>query len=64
MTPYEMRFNYLLNAKDALVNEYHAKLNEAQIMREMGEKPKIPSYPTKEQIFELAEEYKAFAEKK
>jgi hypothetical protein len=52
-------------AKDQLSNQYHAHLNEAQIKMQYGDiGATVPDYPTPEQIFQLAEEIKAFAEKK
>ena len=65
MTPYEQRFNYYMAAKDQLVSAYHAEVNEVQCRKEysLGSK-EFPVYPTAEQIFALAEDIKAFAEKK
>ena len=64
-TPYEARFNYYIAAKDQLSNQYHAQLNEAQIKMQYGDTGAVvPDYPTPAQIFSLAEEIKAFAEKK
>ena len=64
-TPYEQRFNYYMAAKDQLSNQYHAQLNEAQIKMQYGATgATVPDYPTPAQIFALAEEIKAFAEKK
>ena len=64
-TPYEQRFNYYLAARDQLTNAYHAEFNEVQCRKEYGLGNKeIPEYPTAQQIFSLAEEIKAFAEKK
>lgn len=65
VTPYEMRFNYYMAAKDQLANQYHAEMNEAQIKMQFGASgADLPDYPTSDQIFSLAEEIKAFAEKK
>jgi hypothetical protein len=64
-TPYEARFNYYMAAKDQLANQYHAQLNEAQLKMQYGAKgTEVPDYPTPEQIFQLAEDIKSFAEKK
>jgi hypothetical protein len=64
-TPYEARFNYYMAAKDQLSNQYHAQLNEAQIKMQYGAAgAEVPDYPTPEQIFQLAEDIKSFAEKK
>jgi len=58
-TPYEIRFNLLMIAKDHLLNEYHAKLNVAQ-----ETKSNYPEFPTDQKIFELAESFKNFVDKK
>lgn len=64
-TPYEQRFNYYMAAKDQLVNQYQALLNEAQLKMQHGALgAELPDFPTATQIFQLAEEIKAFAEKK
>jgi hypothetical protein len=64
-TPYEQRFNYYMAAKDQLSNQYHAQLNEAQIKMQYGDQgAAVPDYPNPDQIFQLAEEIKTFAEKK
>jgi hypothetical protein len=64
-TPYEARFNYYLAARDQLTNAYHCEFTEAQVRKETGEQIKEwPEYPTSDMIFSLAEEIKAFAEKK
>ena len=67
MTPFEMRFNYYMAARDQLTQQYHADYEKVQIT---ANDPKsilsqlLPTYPTANQIFSLAEEIKAFAEKK
>jgi hypothetical protein len=63
-TPYEMRFQYYMAARDQLQNGYHAKFNEAVIRKEDGLAGVYPAYPDEEEIFKLAEAIKAFAEKK
>jgi hypothetical protein len=64
-TPYEQRFNYYMAARDQLTNAYHCEFTEAQVRKDAGEQIKDwPTYPTANQIFALAEEIKAFAEKK
>lgn len=65
MTPYEQRFNYYMAAKDQLTNAYHCKFTEAQYLKESGQSDIVmPKYPTPKDIFDLAEDIKAFAEKK
>ena len=63
-TPYEMRFQYYIAARDQMQNAYHAKFNEAVIRKEDGFAGVYPAYPTADEIFALAEAIKAFAEKK
>ena len=63
-TPYEIRFNYYMAARDQLQSEYNAKFNEAIIRKEDGFAGVYPAYPNEEEIFKLAESIKAFAEKK
>lgn len=63
-TPYEMRFQYYMAAREQLQNSYSAKFNEAVIRKEDGLAGVYPAYPDEEEIFKLAEAIKAFAEKK
>jgi hypothetical protein len=82
-TPYEMRYNYYMAAKDQLMAEYHNNFQQHSWIKENNiERPRkhsgwdhqawykhtknweMPYPPTKEDIFALAEEIKAFAEKK
>ena len=58
-TPYELRYELLQFAHECLQNEYHSKLDAAKSL-----KADMPVYPTKENLFALAEEYKNFIEKK
>lgn len=64
--PYQTRFELLMAAEARLVNEYHAKMEQWRTMEESKVliAPALPQYPTKEQIFELANELKAFIETK
>lgn len=59
-TPYEQRFNYYMAARDHLVGQYQANMDIAS----QGKVFPLPKYPSTEEIFSLAEEIKAFAEKK
>lgn len=82
-TPYEMRFNYYMAAKDQLMAEYQNNFQQHSWIKENNiERPRkhsgwdhnawfkhtknweMPYPPTSEQIFQLAEEIKAFAENK
>jgi hypothetical protein len=68
--PYEMRFNYLHFAKDFLVNEYQAQMDRIMLshnddeIKIRADKINKIKYPTREEIFALAEELKNFADKK
>lgn len=65
VTPYEMRFNYYMAAKDQLTSEYHALYADAVRRMESKETGLVfPGYPSAVKIFALAEEIKSFAEKK
>ena len=59
-SPYELRFNFLMSARDYLEARFHADLElyERKIINT------APCFPTKEEIFELAESYKQFVDKK
>lgn len=59
-SPYELRFNFLMSAREYLEARFHAELEMYE--RKIYSTP--PSFPTKEQIFELAESYKQFVDKK
>lgn len=58
-TPFEIRFDLLVLAKDHLIQKYYANMEEC----EKTNKP-IPSFPTDEEIFALAELYKNFVDSK
>ena len=68
--PYEMRFNYLHYAKDFLVSEYQAQMDRIMLSHNDDEikirahKISQIKYPTREDIFALAEQIKDFADKK
>jgi hypothetical protein len=62
--PYELRFDLLTFARDTLESEYHAALNVAMEKNRMHQRTEFPAFPTRKQIFELAEEYRTFIEKK
>jgi hypothetical protein len=67
--PYEMRFNYYHAAKDYLQSDYQAQMDRILMayLEESQEKHDLIRalvYPTREQIFALAEQIKDFSEKK
>jgi hypothetical protein len=59
--PFELRYELLAFARDSLTSEYYAKVEEAKVL---GLKNTMPKYPSKDDIFTLAEEYKNFIERK
>jgi len=65
-TPYELRFDLLAMARDTLEAEYHSKMEEARWAHEMsgGIPQTMPSYPTRDDVFKLAEQLKEFVERK
>ena len=63
-SPYELRYELLAFARDSLTSEYYAKIEERKIQGSFGKSIAIIPYPTKEQVFALAEEYKNFIERK
>lgn len=66
-TPYELRFDLLAMARDTLETEYHSKMEEVRWAQEVGNRTvvsEMPRYPTREDIFQLAEQLKEFIEKK
>jgi hypothetical protein len=64
MTPYELRFNLLNFAQSSLLDRYHASIEERKIQGSFGKPINIDPYPTKEDVFALAEEYRKFIETK
>jgi hypothetical protein len=63
-SPFELRYELLEFARDSLTSEYYAKVEERKIQGSFGKSIDIVPYPTKEQVFALAEEYKNFIERK
>ena len=59
-SPYELRFNFLMSAKEHLEAKFHAELE----LYERKISTTVPSFPTKDEIFELAESYRQFVDKK
>ncbi len=62
--PYELRFDLLTFARDTLESEYHAQMNAALESTRLGKPLELPTFPARQQIFALAEEYRNFIEKK
>jgi len=68
MNPYEMRFNYFQAAKDLLQQDYNSQLEKIMLSyTEESEKKtsmiQALKFPTREEIFKLAEEIKEFTNK-
>ena len=61
--PYEIRFDLLTFARDSLTSEYYAKIEEAKNFPNKLANG-LPKYPTNDDVFRLAEEYKSFIERK
>ena len=59
--PFELRYELLAFARDSLTSEYYAKVEEAKVL---GLKNTVIKFPSKDDIFTLAEEYKNFIERK
>ena len=59
-SPYELRFTFLMSAKEYLESKFHAELE----LFERKITTTAPSFPTEEEIFALAESYKQFVDKK
>ena len=68
-TPYELRFDIIELAKSTLESEYHSMADQVRWAHETGlskdqKLQSFPTYPTKDAIFKLADEYKQFIERK
>ena len=62
--PYELRFDLLTFARDTLESEYHALVNAAMESTRLGNSVEMPVFPSRQQIFALAEDFRGFIEKK
>lgn len=69
-TPYELRFELLELAQSTLQGQYFAKNDQAKFLISVSEKStqdievEFPEYPTTQDIFALANEYKKFIDQK
>ena len=69
-TPYEMRFNYIHFARDYLRDQYQAQIERITLSYPNIDDPAMKEdlsklrFPTREDIFELAEQIKDFTDKK
>ena len=61
--PYELRWELFQNAESRLVDRYHAAESRWDRLTEQGvDAGEYPTYPTEEEIFELATAMKKFIE--
>lgn len=58
--PYELRYDLLQFARMDLMEKYYVAMD----LYKENKISDLPEYPTTEHIFKLAEEYKAFIERK
>ena len=66
-SPFEIRENLLHFASSHLTSEYYAQIEKAREIADQNLKLDMMSkikYPTVEDIFELAEKFKAFVDRK
>jgi hypothetical protein len=74
-SPYELRFELLQFAQSTLSSQYYAELEQTKYIQSLINEGKvgnpdevhnlnIPDYPTIEEIFDLADKYKAFIDQK
>jgi hypothetical protein len=66
-TAFEIRFDLLNFAQNQLTSDYYASLERAREIRDEAERETVISklqYPTKTEIFLLAEELKSFVDRK
>lgn len=74
-SPYELRFELLQFAHSTLQSEYFSQLEQTKYLQSLISEGKLggpdevhnldlPRYPTLEEIFELADKYKAFIDQK
>ena len=66
MTPYELRYQLLQTAQERLTQRYHADMEQWREMKQMdpASNTPLPTFPSEEDIFLLAEKIKTFVEKK
>ena len=64
-TPYELRLDVLMLAKQSLTEEYYAMIDAAKLTNP-STYPLLdmPKFPSESEVFALAESYKEFIERK
>lgn len=71
-TPYELRFDLLQFAYNTLQSKYYAELEEVKYIQGLIAAGKatsetelnLPPYPSVEEVFKLAEDYKKFIDQR
>jgi len=65
-TPYQLRYDLLMTAENRLVQKYHAEMDQwhAKDNSDVLVAGPLPTFPSHEEIFELANAMKAFVDTK
>ena len=64
-TPYELRLELLMLAKQSLTDGYYAKIDAAKLTNPSAYPLfEMPKFPSESEVFALAESYKEFIERK
>ena len=66
-TPYELRLELLMLAKQSLTEGYYARIDAAKLGNAMPSAYRLlemPEFPSESEVFALAESYKEFIERK
>ena len=64
-TPYELRLELLMLAKQSLTEGYYAKIDAAKLTNGISTPLiEMPNFPSESEVFALAESYKEFIERK
>ena len=67
-TPYQLRYDLLMAAENRLVQKYHAEMDQWHARNNLGDNNltagKLPTFPSQEEITDLANTMKAFVDTK
>ena len=66
-TPYELRLDVLMLAKQSLTEEYYAMIDAAKLTNPSARSTRLlemPKFPSESEVFALALSYKEFIERK
>ena len=66
-TPYELRLDLLMLAKQSLTDGYYARVDAAKLTNAFPSAYpllEMPKFPSESEVFALAESYKEFIERK